>query len=164
MDLDFEERILFNGVFGASVLWQFSRSFFDAREQLEGPDFPLLHLVLPLAYHRRSADALKDLFLNGGLLRALSRVPDLHADMSKRAEELAGCTRTSLNLACASGLLRAEQSETWPSFLPGCKTLPGQLYPAQDSLRAILATAKRLGHWMAQEQRQTLWRYLDMRF
>jgi len=164
MDLDFEERILFNGAFGASILWQFSRSFFDAREQREGPDLPLLHLVLPLAYHRRSAEALKGLFLDGGLLRAFGRVPDLHADMSMRAEEFADCTRASLNLACASGLLRVEKSDTWPSFVPGCKTLPGPLRPAKDSLRAILATAKRLGHWTAQEQRQTLWRYFDIRF
>ncbi len=164
MELAFEERILFNAAFGAAVLWQFSKSYFDARHQKEGPDLPLLHLVLPLVYHRRSAETLKRVLPDGGLLRALNRVPDLHADLPKRAAALALCTRSSLNLACASGLLRAEQSETWPSFLPDRKTLPQPLYPAEDPHRAILATAKRLGHWMAQEQRQSLWRHLDMRF
>lgn len=164
MEMDFEERILFNAAFGALVLWQFSKSYFDARDQVEGPDLPLLHLVLPLVYHRRSAEILKGVFFDGGLLRALNRVSDLHANLPKRSEALALCTRNSLNLACASGLLRVEPTATWPGFLPGRKTLPKPLNPAEDSHRAILATAKRLGHWMAQEQRRTLWRHLNMRF
>ena len=164
MDLDFEQRIVHNAAFGASTLFCFVSQYAKVTETKQGPGPPLLHIVLPLSFHQPTARAIEGCNFAGGLLRALDRVPGLAASLSERMEDLSRMTKASINLACASGLLLVEQTPTWPVFLPGRESLPGDLGPSEPHLKAIHATARRLGHWAAQETRTAIWTYLDLRF
>jgi hypothetical protein len=164
MDLDFEQRIVHSAAFGASTVFCFVSQYAKAREPNQGPELPLLHIVLPLAFHRPSANAIERCNYAGGLLRALDRAPDLAAGLSARVQDLSRMTWASINLACASGLLSVEPTPTWPVFLPARESLPRDLRPSETHLKAVHSAARRLGHWTAQETREAIWAYLDLRF
>jgi hypothetical protein len=164
MDLDFERRIVYSATFGASTLWSFVHQYAEAAPKSPAADLPLLYIVLPLVYHRPTARELERTHYDAGLLRALDRVPDLAAQLSERVEDLSPTTRASINMATASGLLLVEPTPSWPLFLPGRESLPLDLRPSEPHLRAIHATARRLGQWSALESREALWAYLDLRF
>jgi hypothetical protein len=164
MDLDFERRIVYSPTFGASTLWSFVHQYAEAAPDSPAADLPLLHIVLPLVYHQRTALELEGTHYDAGLLRALDRVPDLAAQISERVEDLSSTTRVSISIGAASGLLLVEPTQSWPVFRPGRESLPPDLRPSEQHLKAIHATARRLGQWTALESREALWAYLDMRF
>lgn len=164
MDLDFERRIVYSPIFGGSTLWSFVHQYTEAAPDSPAADLPLLHIVLPLVYHQRTALKLERTHYDAGLLRALDRVPDLAAELSERVEDLSSTTWASISMGAASGLLLVEHTESWPVFLPGRERLPLDLQPSEPHLKAIHATARRLGHWTALESREALWAYLDLRF
>lgn len=165
MDGGLEERIVFNPGFGAAALWSYAHGYFRGCAESEGPDLPLMQIALPLSYHRKTAKSLGRISFSGGILRAISRVPDLSCRLTERADDLATTTWQSLALACASGMLKVvHDTDGWPRYFPRLKNLPREFVPEDESLRAIISTADRLGYWLANEQRSAIWNYLNMRF
>ncbi|MEF8748141.1 MAG: three component ABC system middle component [Candidatus Accumulibacter propinquus] len=57
-DILFEQQIVQNPGLGAEALWYAVNEVYEEKNRAEGMDLFLAFLVLPLAFHRRSAIAL----------------------------------------------------------------------------------------------------------
>ena len=81
---------------------------------------------------------------DSGLAKVIHDVPTFTIGLQERMALHARTTLSSLNVACASGLLqRAPQSKEL-SFLPKIQTLPGAIQPTGVPLQ-MAAAARRLG-------------------
>jgi ABC-three component (ABC-3C) system Middle Component 3 len=164
MDLGFETAIVHNPAIGAVGLWGFSRAYFDSRDQTDGPSLPMLMLVLPIAFHMRSAVALERMKSTSGLAKAMLDEPEMPVGLQARLEGLADSSLSSLSVATASKLLGIDPDTPWPRFVPLRKTVPGGLKPQSLESRRILAAAKRLGWWFAQDDLDSVCAVLRVRF
>lgn len=164
MKLSFESSIVFNDAVGAVALWQFSRAYLDARNQAVGASLPEALLVLPIVFHRRSADAIHRMKQSSGLAKALLDEPELPAGLQRRLESFCDTSLSSLSLALASGLLQLDPDKPWPRYIPKLKSLPSGLQPSTDDVKQVVDAAKRLGWWIAHEDFNALCSMLQVRF
>lgn len=164
MDLNFERTIVHNQALGATAIWHFSRAYFDTLEQTAGPTLPEALLVLPIVFHKRSADVLHRMRQASGLAKALLDEPELPVGLQRRLEGFAEVSLRSLSLAVSSGLLRFDRDEPWPRYLPAQKTIPTALKPLNADVKQVCDAATRLGWWLANEELSVLCSLLRVRF
>jgi len=163
MTLHFEVEITNNPVLGASTLWQFCRAYFDKGNQVDGPELPLALIVLPIAFHRRTARAIYRMQAASGMLKALYDHPELPAGLQRRLESFADLSLASLSIAIAASLIKLDRAEPWPRYLPAVKKLPSELGASTDDVAEIYAAAQRLGWWFAGQDLATICSRLHVR-
>lgn len=151
MNPNMEHDVVQNVALGATALWTFARAYMDKADGREGPELPLCMLVLPIVYHRRTADAIHRMQSSSGLLSALEKEPQLVVGLQRRVEALSTRSLKALNLAIASSLLTWDRATPWPRVTPGQRTLPNGLGAGLGDVPVILSAAKRLGWWFAEE-------------
>lgn len=159
--------VIQNPALAALVLWRFVRSFYIHDDELNGPNLPETMLVLPIVFHRRSVEAIRNMHLASGLTKALSDHPTLRVGLQDRLEALADVTFSGLNLACASGLMQIVRMENaGVNFVPASKpkTIPIDLRPDADAARDMIKTAERLGPWFAKTGLPTLCSLLQVNY
>lgn len=151
MSQNIEHEVVQNVSLGATALWTFARAYMDKTDGRDGPELPACMLVLPLVYHRRTADVIHRMRSESGLLRALQEEPQLVAGLQRRVEALATRSLQALNVAVASSLLEWDRAMPWPRVTPKQRTLPSDLQSGLGDVPVILSAAKRLGWWFAKE-------------
>jgi hypothetical protein len=164
MDISFEIQIMQNQVVGAAALWNYSRSYFDAKDQIVGPSLPEMMLVLPIVFHKRTTEKLYRMRSASGLAKALAEDPEIPVGLQRRMEGLANATFSSLSTAVGSGLLQKDPEKPWPRYSPATKSLPAGLKPANEDVTQIMRAAVRLGQWNAQEEFNSWCSLLRVRF
>jgi hypothetical protein len=164
MRVDFEERILRNPALGATLLWQFSRSYVDHRDDGHAPNLSFLLLPLPMLLHGPTMQKIKGMRFESGLLKAVIDQPEIMHGLQHRVERMASTSLSSLSLACAAQLLIREEGYGFPSFRPHNAKLP----PALRSTAAIVGdmtnAARRIGAWFAHDGLQAVCFRLGIRF
>lgn len=152
-----------NPAFGAIILFEFSKAFYDVVHQTAGPSLPMTLLVSPICLHLRSARELYRMQQRSGLDRAVDKFPELPTGLQERVERMFDLTMASLSVAVASGLLARDPASPWPLFPPARRTLPAELDSRSDDSKLVLGAAKRLGWWMACRDLPSVCRQLHVR-
>jgi len=161
MDVFFEQRIVQSPVLAAEAIWTAAVAFLQARDGLEGMPLGAAFLVLPIVFHRPSAEALSTKNLQGALHRALAENREMPVLLQARVESMADNTWRAVNIALAADLIRLDQRPPF-QLLPRRRTLPFQ--HSTEAIRTIAAASKRLGHALAQLTLPSACALLGVRF
>jgi hypothetical protein len=140
-----EFEIVQNDALASTLLWVFANQYADASPTGEGPLLPIVMVVLPICFHRESVETLHSRNFNGGLFRALAEGMDVPVGLQYRMERMAGQTCRALYAGVASGLLTYDPHSSRVGATR--RTLPMDVNV--DGVKALVATAKRLGAWFA---------------
>lgn len=159
-----EYLVVHNVALGAACMTTFAQNYFLTKDQVCGPSLPLTLLVLPVCFHERTVSKVSRLQASSGLLHALHEMPELSVGLQERLEDMFDVSMRSLALATSGGLLRRDPGEGMPEFVPLTKSLPAGFEIQSEGVKAIVATAKRLGWWFAGESLISICSRLNVRF
>ena len=161
IDVLFEQRVIQNTGLAAEAIWQAVHEAYNAKGRAEGVPFALVFLVLPLAFHRRSASTLASKTQPGALYKALADDREITVGFQARMEGLADRTFQALSIAFQTGLLSLDSGPTREVF-PGKKTPP--VTHVTEEVKTILNAAKRVGQSFAEMNAVQLAVHLNIRF
>ena len=161
IDVLFEQRVVQNTGLAAECMWQAVQEAYEAKGRAEGVPLPLIFVVLPLTFHRRTAQALASKTQPGAFYKALADDREIIVGLQERMEAMAYRTFHGLSIAFAAGLLRVD-SDHQRQLIPGRKTRP--IAHVTEEVKTILAAAKRVGHALAEMSTVQLAVHLSIRF
>lgn len=163
MRIDHEELLLRNAMLSARAWWYLSREFADRGD---GSAASLPHFILAggILFHRASARRVSKMQFESGLLKAISDQPDLIAGVQERMEDNFDAVLAGLQVGTASGLLLREGSPEGPSFRAQATLLPKEIREIDGHAKEILAAARRLGRWFADDPLKTVISRLRVEF
>lgn len=161
MNFLFEQRVVQNTGLAAEALWQAANDAYVAKGRVEGVAFPLVFLVLPLVFHKRTAEILARRQQSGAIFKAIAADREIVVGLQARMEALAGRTLDALSIGFASGLLVLDVSKD-RQIIPGRRTAP--VVHVTEEVRTILSAAKRIGFAFAEMTTEQLSTHLDIRF
>lgn len=150
--LNREVKAVQNPALGAMLLWRCCVGYSAAHEQAQPAPLPLLFLVLPMLFHKDTAELVMSTQRASGLRKFVEKFQlaaqsktDLLLAIGPRAQVMRKLTGDSLGLAVVSNLLTVDRdgrvialSET-----PATAGIP-------LSIRPMLGAAEKLGTWFAQ--------------
>jgi hypothetical protein len=150
MQNQFEENIVFNPLFGAILLWEFTRKYETYRPEPAAPTLLVMMPVLPILFNQASSQKLRGMRFESGLAKVLADCPTFAFNLTQRIREFAPVSLAAINLACAGGLLQRVPLTDSISFATSARTLPGSV--RSDGVPgAIALAARRLGAFFREE-------------
>ncbi len=161
IDVLFEQRVIQNTGLGAEAIWQAVHEAYEAKGRTEGVPFPLVFLVLPLAFHRRTATVLASRSKPGAIYKALAEDREIPVGLQERMEALSERSFQSLSIGFATGLLRLDHDHE-RQLIPGRKSHP--IEHVTDEVQTILKAAKRVGQTFAELTLVQISNHLGIRF
>lgn len=148
-----EVRAVQNPALGAMLLWRCSVGYSSTHEKAEPIPLPLLYLVLPILFHKDTADLVSGTQKASGLRKftekfqlAAQNKTDLLLAIAPRAQAMRRLTSDALGLALLGSLVSMEQSTAHVIAVSQTPATAG--IPA--SVRPLLAAAEKLGGWFSQ--------------
>lgn len=160
-DILFEQKIAQNPGLGAEAIWHAVNEAYEDNNRTEGMPFLLAFIVLPLVFHRRSANALASKVKPGALYKAVASDREITLGLQERMQALSDRTLQSLSIGFSTGLLLLDQGEE-PQLIPGRKTPP--VTHVTEDVRTILAAAKRVGQAVAEHPPAQIATHLNIQF
>lgn len=145
----------------AETIWYAVNEAYQAKGKAEGVPFPIVFLVLPLAFHQRSAIALAKKTQSGAIFKALAEDREIVVGLQARMQAFSNRTLQGLSIGFHTGLLRIDQDQQ-RQIIPGKKSPP--VAHVTDEVKTILAAAKRIGHAFAEMTPVQLSGHLNIRF
>ena len=161
MNFLFEQKVIQNTGLAAEAIWQATNEAYNGKGKTEGVAFPLIFLVLPLAFHQRTAEALAKKQQSGAIFKAIAEDREITVGLQARMEALSGRTMEALSIGFHSGLLVLDQGQQ-RQILPGRKSAP--VAHVTDEVKTVLAAAKRVGFAFAEMTTEQLSTHLNIRF
>jgi len=161
IDVLFEQRVIQNTGLAAETIWQAVRETHEANGRSEGVSLPLAFLVLPLAFHKRTATVLASKAQPGALYKALGEDRELTVGLQERMQALADRTFQAMSIAFQTELLLLDQDHQ-RQLIPGRRTPP--VTHVTEEVKVILNAAKRVGHAFAEMSVVQLSTHLNIRF
>ncbi len=150
MLIDFEEAIVYNPMVGAVALWEFTRKYETHRHSTEGVNLLAIMPVLPILMQRAAAEKLSGMRFESGLAKFLIEHPIVKVELQERLAAFSALSLSSLNIACAAGLLERMPAIARPLFITRAKNLPGEIR-LQGAPAVIALAARRLGAFFRDE-------------
>ncbi|HBN76684.1 MAG TPA: hypothetical protein DD473_12870 [Planctomycetaceae bacterium] len=163
MDIDFEREVSQNAVLGSAALWAATNQYCEDIDTDRGVPIAHLFLVIPLVFHRQSAETIYKLQMTAGsFYRAMTDEKTITVGLQRRLQNHSRNTFEALNLAFASKLLILDQEEL--EVIPGRKSLPFTYPKHATDAKNIVAAGKRVGNWLAVTEFPVLCKLLRIRF
>ncbi len=160
IDVLFEQRVIQNTGLAAEAIWQAVHEAYEIKGRTEGVSLPLAFLVLPLAFHKRTATILASKNQPGAIYKALADDREIIVGLQVRMQALSERTFQALSIAFSTGLLRLDQDQQ--QLIPGKKTPP--VTHVTEEVKIILKAAKRVGQTVAELTIVQLANHLEIRF
>jgi hypothetical protein len=160
IDVLFEQRIIQSTGLAAEAIWQAVHEAYDLRGRRDGVPFPLVFLVLPLAFHERTAASLASKTQPGALYKALAADREITVDLQRRLEGLSDRTFQALSIAFQTGLLAFDAKER--QLVPVRKSAP--ITHVTDEVKVIMSAAKRVGQAFGEMSTVQIITALNVRF
>jgi len=160
MDAAFEIDVVQNEVLATELLWHAVSECSKQSDGLKGMSLHSTFLILPIAMHLRSANALAKRTGKGAFLRTVAENRDFSVGLQQRMEALSGRTLAALNLGFAARLLTFEQTrlQVFSSRqTPTARHVDGEI-------SVSMTAAKRLGQAVAELEFPQLITILGVRF
>ena len=161
IDVLFEQKVIQNTGLAAETIWQAVQETYETKDRTEGVPFPLVFLVLPLTFHRRTATVLASKTQPGAIYKALADDREITVGLQARMQALSDRTFHALSIAFSTGLIKMDQDHQ-RQLIPGKKTPP--IAHVTDDVRTILNAAKRVGQTFAELTIVQLTRHLEIKF
>lgn len=161
IDVLFEQEVIQNTGLAAETIWQTVHEAYETKGRTEGVPFPLVFLVLPLAFHKRTATVLASKTQPGAIYKALADDREITVGLQARMQALSERTLHALSIAFSTGLIRMDQDHQ-RQLVPGKKTPP--VTHVSDDARIILKAAKRVGQTFAELTIVQLTKHLEIKF
>lgn len=161
IDILFEQRVVQNTGLAAETIWQAVHECYEARDRVQGVTLPLAFLVLPLAFHQRTARALASRTRPAALYKSLSDDREITVGLQERMQAMSERTLQALSIAFHTRLLQLDTDHDL-QLIPGRKTQP--VTHVTDEVKTILGAAKRIGQAFAEMTVVQLFTHLAVRF
>jgi Family of unknown function (DUF6521) len=161
IDVLFEQRVIQNTSLAAETIWQAVREAYEGKGRSEGVALPLTFLILPLAFHQRTATLLASKTQPGALYKALADDREITVGLQLRMQAMSERTLQALSIGFHSGLLQLDQ-DYQRQLIPGRKTQP--VVHATNEVKTILNAAKRVGQAFAEMTLVQISTHLSIRF
>jgi len=161
IDVLFEQQIVQNPGLGAEALWHAVSEAYEVNNRAEGMPLLLAFIVLPLAFHKRSANALASKAQPGALYKAVASDREITLGLQERMQALSDRTLQSLSIAFSTGLLLLDHGEE-PQLIPGRKSPP--VVHVTEEVKTLLSAAKRVGQAIGELPKAQLATHLNIRF
>jgi hypothetical protein len=158
-----EFRISQNDALGASTIWHAARTFYEACGRRAGMPIQLSMLVLPLCFHKTTADVIASCHPSSGVYMALTKDRTIPAGLQRRMVAMADQSFHAILLSCRAGLLAVDKGEV-VQLVPKRLTVPRELHSDEKSVRTMRMASERLGTWFASSRIGTLCALLNVRF
>ena len=123
IDVLFEQWIIQNPGLGAEVIWQAVHEAYESKSRVEGVAFPLAFVVLPLTFHKRTAEGLASKTQPGAIFKALGDDREITVGLQARIQALSRRTFEALSIAFHTGLLRLDH-DPQRQLISGRRTQP----------------------------------------
>jgi hypothetical protein len=161
MDILFEQHVIQNTGLAAETIWQAVEAAYETKHRAEGAPLALAFLVLPLAFHERTAKALASKTQPGALYKALADEREITVGLQARMQAMSDRTLQALSIGFHTGLFLMDQNKQ-RQLIPGRKTPP--VTHATEEVKTILNAAKRVGHAFSEMTMVQLTTHLGIRF
>ncbi len=161
MDVLFEQNVIQNTGLAAETIWQAIVEAYETKNRIEGIPFPLSFVILPLAFHKRTAKVLASKTQPGAIYKALAEDREIVVGLQARMQALSERTLQGLSIAFSAGLIKMDQDHQ-RQLIPGKKTPP--VTHVTDDVKTILKAAKRVGQTLAELTLVQLASHLEIRF
>jgi hypothetical protein len=161
IDVLFEQRVIQNTGLAAEAIWQAVHQAYEAKGRAEGVTLPMAFLVLPLAFHERTATALASKTQPGALYKALADDREITVGLQMRMQAMSERTFQALSIGFQTGLFLLDQDHQ-RQLIPGRKTQP--VAHTTNEVKIILNAAKRVGHAFAEMTLVQISAHLNIRF
>ncbi|MDF7822548.1 DUF6521 family protein [Pontiellaceae bacterium B12227] len=161
IDVLFEQQVVQNSGLGAETLWHAVSEAYEVKNRVEGMPLLLAFIVLPLAFHKRSANALASKVKPGALYKAVASDREITLGLQERMQALSGRTLQSLSIGFSTGLLLLD-SGAEPQLIPGRKSPP--TVHVTEEVKTLLSAAKRIGQAIGELPKTQLMTHLNIRF
>ncbi len=161
IDILFEQRVIQNTGLAAEAIWYAVHEAYNAKRRAEGVSLPLTFLVLPLAFHQRTAVTLASKTQPGALYKALADNREICVGLQARMQAMADRTFQALSIAFHTNLLLLD-SDRLRQIVPGKKTPP--VTHVTEEVKVVLNAAKRVGQGFAEMSAVQLAVHLNIRF
>lgn len=162
MDILFETNLVQNSGLASCAVFEAIAAFGKAKNAESGLPFPFVFLVLPIVFHKRTVDDIKNRSGSGTLFKAIKDDPELVVGLQKRMESLYGKTLEALTLALAAKTVELDP-ETGELF-PRRKSLPQKALPNLEHGIDILKASKRMGKAFAEHSPEEILKLLKVVF
>lgn len=160
-DILFEQQIVQNPGLGAEALWCAVNEAYEEKNRAEGMPLFMAFIVLPLAFHKRSANALASKVKPGALYKAVATDREITIGLQERMEAFSERTLQALSIAFSTGLLLLDSEEN-PQLIPGRKSPP--VAHVTEEVKTLLAAAKRIGQATAELPSAQIATHLNIQF
>ncbi len=164
MNVLFEQNIIQNTGLGAEAIATAVQECFRIKEQCHGLPFPLIFLVLPLAFHRKTVDVIKRKTGSGVLFKALNDWKELKIGLQNRMETMFSRTMDSCSLALSSNLIIYNVQEVEFVPTPSCATSLKKIRHSSTTVPDILKASKRIGNALASHSVEEISQLLEVVF
>lgn len=161
IDILFEQNIIQNTGLAAEAIWQAVNEAYETNGRTEGVPFPLVFLVLPLTFHKRTAIALASKTQPGAIYKALADDREIPVGLQARMQAMSDRTLHALSIGFSTGLLKLDQDHQ-RQIIPGKKTPP--VAHVTEDVKTILKAAKRVGQTFAELTIVQLASHLEIKF
>jgi hypothetical protein len=161
IDALFEQKVIQNTGLAAETIWQAVQETYETKGRTEGMPFPLVFLVLPLTFHRRTATTLASKTQPGAIYKALADDREITVGLQARMQAMSDRTFHALSIAFSTGLIKMDKDHQH-QLIPGKKTPP--IAHVTDDLKTILKAAKRVGQTFAELTIVQLTKHLEIKF
>lgn len=161
IDVLFEQRVIQNPGLGAEVIWQAVHEAYYSSGQTDGVPLPLVFLILPLTFHKRTATELASKTQPGALYKALGEDRELTIGLQERMQAMCDRTFQALSIGFQTGLLLYDEGPS-RQLIPGRKTTP--VIHVTDEVKVILNAARRVGQAFYEMSFVQLTTQLNIRF
>jgi len=161
IDILFEQNIIQNTGLAAEAIWQAVNEAYETKGRAEGVPFPLVFLVLPLTFHKRTAIALASKTQPGAIYKALAADREIPVGLQARMQAMSDRTLSALSIGFSTGLLKLDQDQQ-RQIIPGKKTPP--VAHVTEDVKTILKAAKRVGQTFAELTIVQLASHLEIKF
>lgn len=162
MDILFESNLVQNAGLASCAIFEAVRGFYEVRNEEAGMPFPFVFLVLPLVFHKRTADGMKDRKGKGLLFKAIKDDPEIPVGLQARMEALYERSWEALSLAMAAKTLALDPDTA--EVFPRVRALPKEALPQLSPVKDILNAAKRVGKAFAEHSEEEILRILKVVF
>ena len=161
IDILFEQKIIQNTGLAAEAIWQAVHEAYETKGRTEGVPFPLVFLVLPLTFHKRTANALASKTQPGAIYKALADDREIPVGLQGRMQAMSNRSLQALSIGFSTGLLKLDQNHN-RQIIPGKKTPP--VTHVTEDVKIILKAAKRVGQTFAELTIAQLASHLEIKF
>lgn len=160
MDLLFEQKLTHNTALASHLISIATRECFEANERISGVGFPLIFTVLPLVFHKETAESLATKKRPGALIKALSDNREIPLGLQERMEGFSDLTLGAVNMAFSANLLYLDINGV-------IELVPGENFKMEyyhPQIKTAVNAAKRVGQTFSELSLDQICIYLNIRF